>query len=59
MTSKISDSYPEIVPQILAYECRVDYEQGDVTNILMEISYCTLTTLSKAITLTNMKWNDE
>ena len=59
MTSKITEKYPEIIQQILAYECKVDYEQGDVTNILMEISYCTLTTLSKAITLTNMKWSDE
>ena len=49
MTSKINDACPDLIPKINAYDTYYDEYAGyHKTKILMQISYCTLSTLAKA-----------
>ena len=50
ITSKINEGYPELIPNINAFETEYDKSTGyHKTTLLMSISYCTLITLAKAV----------
>ncbi len=50
ITSKINEKYPELIPRLNAFDTEYEKSTGyHKTKILMEISYCTLSTLSKAM----------
>ena len=50
LTSKINEACPDLIPKINAYDTYYDpYTGYHKTKILMEISYCTLSTLAKAV----------
>ena len=50
LTSKINEESPNLIPKINAYDTYYDISTGfHKTKILMEISYCTLDTLAKAV----------
>ena len=60
ITSKINEEYPELIPRLNAFDTEYDKSTGyHKTKILMEISYCTLSTLSKAIKQCKLEFSEE
>ena len=60
LTSKINDACPDLIPKINAYDTQFDRDTGyHKTKILMEISYCTLSTLAKAVSECGKKFTED